>query len=93
MLDPYFRTTLAASNGVYTAALQMPDIYGVFKFVVNYSRTGYTNLEVASQVNVHPFRHDEFERFILVAYPYYAAAFSIMVAFFVFGVVFLYHKE
>ena len=94
MLDPYLRATLpSVALGKYSIAFQVPDVYGVYKFVVPYARLGYSTLEVASQVSVHPFRHDEFERFLLVAYPYYSSAFTIMAAFFVFGVVFLYHKE
>ena len=96
MLDPYLRIALppvSSTPGLYTAAFQVPDVYGVYKFVVTYPRAGFSNLEVAAQVSVHPFRHDEFERFILVASPYYTAAFTIMAAFFGFGIVFLYQKE
>jgi len=39
---------------------------------------------------VRPFKHDEYERFLLAAYPYYASALSTMVAFFGLGWVFLY---
>jgi oligosaccharyltransferase complex subunit beta len=94
MLDPYIRLDLSTTgNGVYSAAFQVPDVYGVYKFVVEYRRAGYSNLDVASQVSVHPFKHDEFERFIGQAYPYYASAFTLMAAFFTFGIVFLYQKD
>ncbi|CAB4069596.1 WBP1 [Lepeophtheirus salmonis] len=43
--------------------------------------------------SVRPLRHDQYERFILSAYPYYASAFSMMFGVFVFGFVFLHHKE
>jgi len=93
MLDPYIRQTLAAdSHGKYTAQVKLPDVYGVFKFSVDYHRQGYSNLELFETVSVHPFRHDEFERFIDVAYPYYISAFSMMGGFFVFGLVFLFTK-
>ena len=42
---------------------------------------------------MHPYRHNQFERFIPAAYPYYTSAFTIFAAFFLFGVVFLYSKE
>lgn len=42
---------------------------------------------------MRPFRHNEFERFIDVAYPYYTSALSVFVAFFLFGLVFLYTKD
>ena len=48
---------------------------------------------VCAQVSVRPFRHNEFERFLVAAYPYYASVFSTMAAFFLFGFVFLYHKS
>ena len=41
---------------------------------------------------MRPFRHDEFERFLSPAYPYYAGAFSVMAAFFLLGLTFLYSK-
>jgi oligosaccharyltransferase complex subunit beta len=41
---------------------------------------------------VRPFRHNEFERFLVAAYPYYASVFSTMGAFFLFGFAFQYHK-
>ena len=44
------------------------------------------------QVSVRPFRHNEFERFLTAAYPYYASVLSTMAAFFIFSLVFLYHK-
>lgn len=44
------------------------------------------------QVPVRPFRHDEYERFLTCAFPYYASAASTMAAFFVLGWFFLYSK-
>jgi len=94
MIDPYIRKALApeAATGRFhtSPALVLPDVYGVYKFVVRYTALGYSNLLQEEQVSIHPFRHDQFERFIDVAFPYYASAFSVMAAFFVFGVVFLY---
>jgi len=93
MLDPYIRKTLTSdASGKYTTSLRLPDVYGVYKFSIDYHRAGYSNVEVFEQVSVHPFRHDEFERFIDVAYPYYISAFSMMAGFFIFGVVFLFTK-
>nr|CAD1818629.1 unnamed protein product [Ananas comosus var. bracteatus] len=44
------------------------------------------------KIPVRPFRHNEYERFITAAYPYYGASFSTMAAFFIFSIVYLYHK-
>lgn len=43
------------------------------------------------QVPVRPFRHNEYERFVPAAYPYYASAFSMLAGFILFGFVFLYN--
>ena len=52
----------------------------------------HTLLQLQHIVPVRPFKHNEYERFLLAAYPYYASAASTMAAFFVFGFFFLYHK-
>jgi len=94
MIDPYLRLYLKHDNkGHFSTKFQLPDVYGVYKFVIHYQKLGYTFLDLTQQVSVHPFRHNEFERFIDVAFPYYASAFSMMAAFFIFGFVFLYQKE
>jgi len=93
MLDPYIRKTISSdASGKYTTSFKLPDVYGVFKFSIDYHRQGYSNLQLFDTVSVHPFRHDEFERFIDVAYPYYVSAFSMMGGFFLFGLVFLFSK-
>lgn len=91
MIDPYIRTTLKHNGkGLYRTKFKVPDVYGVFKFQIIYHKLGYSNLEIEQQVSVHPYRHNQFERFIDVAYPYYASCFANFVAFFILGIVFLY---
>ena len=91
MIDPYVRHPLTPHpNGTYTTQFQIPDVYGVYKFVVDYRRVGYSALHVSHQVSVTPYRHDQYERFLWVAYPYYTSALTLMGAFLVFGWVFLY---
>eukprot|EP00898_Chlorokybus_atmophyticus_P009048 jgi/Chlat1/9144/Chrsp97S08394 len=93
MLDPYIRTTLSQDGkGKFFTTFESPDVYGVFKFVLDYRRVGYTHLQLSTQVPVRPFRHNEYERFIPSAFPYYASAFSMMGGFVIFGLAFLYHK-
>jgi len=96
MIDPYIRKTLSpdsAHPGTFSTRLVLPDVYGVYKLVVRYNKLGYSNLLLEEQISIHPFRHDQFERFIDVAFPYYASAFSMMIGFFVFGIVFLYSRS
>ncbi|MCO5566336.1 hypothetical protein L7F22_020013 [Adiantum nelumboides] len=93
MMSPYVLKTLSHSGqGLYSTSFQVPDVYGVFQFKVEYNRLGYTSLSLSKQIPVRPFRHNEYERFILAAYPYYSSCFSMMFGFFVFGLAFLYHK-
>ena len=94
MIDPYIRHPLTPhSNGSYTSQFQVPDVYGVYKYVVEYARTGYSSLTAVQQVSVTPYRHDQYERFLWVAYPYYVSALTLMGAFVLFGWVFLYGKD
>ena len=36
-------------------------MYGVFKYTIDYSHSGYSYLNLVHQVPVRPFRHDEYE--------------------------------
>jgi len=93
MLDAYVRTGLKGDkNGRYTTSFMLPDVYGVFTFKVEYTRRGYGFLSSITRTPVRPFRHNEYERFIGSAFPYYASAFSMMGGLFLFSWFFLYHK-
>ncbi|KAM3718883.1 Dolichyl-diphosphooligosaccharide--protein glycosyltransferasesubunit [Dirofilaria immitis] len=92
-IDPFIRTTLKNSNGKLKTQFKLPDVYGVFKFMVDYRRMGYTHLLDVQQVSVRPLQHTQYERFIYSAYPYYVSAFSMMIGVILFSCVFLYHKE
>lgn len=39
-------------NGRLTAKFKLPDVYGVYKFMVDYRRIGYTHLYDVQQVNL-----------------------------------------
>lgn len=67
-------------------------MYGIYKFRVQYRRQGLSVLSLSDQVSIRPYRHNEYERFIDAAMPYYASAFSIMAGFFVFSFFFLFTK-
>ena len=79
-------------QGNYSAHIKVPDVYGVFKFVVDYQRPGFSHVFLSEELPVRPFRHDEYERFLVSAYPYYASAASLMVAFLVLDFCLLYRK-
>ncbi|CAG8776105.1 12408_t:CDS:1, partial [Funneliformis caledonium] len=83
MLDPYIRKNLTALPILeghharkYESLIQLPDVYGVFTFKVNYKRPGYTYIVDTSTVAIRPFKHNEYPRFISAAYPYYTGAAS-----------------
>merc|ERR1712226_210759 len=92
-IDPFVRQTMINNNGKFTAKFTIPDIYGVFQFRVDYVRKGLTRLYSSTQFSVRPLRHDQYERFITSAYPYYASAFSMMFGVVIFSIVFLHFKE
>jgi oligosaccharyltransferase complex subunit beta len=94
MLDPHYRIPLppapaGSAPGTYSASFIAPDRHGVFKFVVNYFRPGFSHLQVADKASVVPLRHDEHPRFIVGAYPFYAGALSTSAAFLFFVVLWI----
>jgi oligosaccharyltransferase complex subunit beta len=94
-IDPYVRTFLNKTSDKkrYFAEFELPDVYGVFKFKVDYNRLGYTHLFNAIQVSVRPFEHTQYDRFISSAYPYYISCFSMMVGVVLFSCVFLHYQD
>ncbi|KAF1332729.1 putative dolichyl-diphosphooligosaccharide-protein glycosyltransferase 48kd subunit, partial [Globisporangium splendens] len=94
MLDPYVRKTMTHDNkGHFSVTFEAPDAYGIFLFRVMYRRLGLSTLQSSTQVSLRPFKHDEYERFIPAAYPYYVSAFSMMAGVFVFSAFFLFYQE
>lgn len=52
-IDPFVRTTLNhIGSGKYQAKFQIPDVYGVYQFKVDYDRVGYTHLFSTTQVSI-----------------------------------------
>ncbi|TFY70199.1 hypothetical protein EVG20_g2806 [Dentipellis fragilis] len=84
MLDPHIRTSLRPvvnQPGKYSATFRAPDRHGVFKFVIDYKRKGWTFLHSSTIVPVIPPRHDGYPRFLSAAWPYYAGAISTSIGF------------
>ncbi|ORY22691.1 dolichyl-diphosphooligosaccharide--protein glycosyltransferase 48 kda subunit precursor [Naematelia encephala] len=89
MLDPHIRTALPLissdkTTSTYSTSFQAPDRHGVFKFVVEYWRPGWSYIRTSSTASVVPFRHDEYPRFIRGAWPFYSSTISVSVAFLLF---------
>ncbi|KAH8114128.1 Dolichyl-diphosphooligosaccharide-protein glycosyltransferase [Phellopilus nigrolimitatus] len=92
MLDPHIRTALPpipGSPGTYSVTFRAPDRHGVFKFVLDYKRRGWSFLNSAITVPVVPPRHDGYPRFLSAAWPYYAGAISTSAAFVLFTTLWL----
>ncbi|KAH8100234.1 dolichyl-diphosphooligosaccharide-protein glycosyltransferase [Cristinia sonorae] len=92
MLDPHIRTALPpvrGTPGAYSVTFRAPDRHGVFKFVVDYKRKGFTHLHSSTVVPLVPPRHDGYPRFLSAAWPYYVGAISTSVAFVLFSALWL----
>lgn len=93
MLDPYYRINVPhLSNGVHSVTFVIPDVYGVFTFEVDYRKFGYSSILLSQIHPVRPYHHNEYERFLDAAYPYYAGAFSMLAGAILLGLVVLYQK-
>lgn len=90
MLDPHIRTKMGSTSaGDYSVQFRAPDRHGVFKFVVDWKRKGWTFLFSSSTVAIVPPRHDGYPRFLSAAWPYYIGAMSTSISFFLFSVIWL----
>ncbi|KAG1890023.1 Oligosaccharyltransferase 48 kDa subunit beta-domain-containing protein [Suillus subluteus] len=70
MLDPHIHTSLpavAGSPGTYQVQFRTPDRHGVFKFVLNWKRKGYSYLKSSTTVPVVLLRHDQYLCFLSAA--------------------------
>ncbi|KAI0567166.1 Oligosaccharyltransferase 48 kDa subunit beta [Gracilaria domingensis] len=94
MLNPWVRTRLQASeNGTFKAKVPIPDQIGVYKLSVQYFRPGVSPISMEKVVPVRPYLHNEYERFIPMAAPYYVASFSMIGGAFLLGLVLLFGNE
>lgn len=102
MLDPHLRIPLHPSTDIahrstsertYTATFRLPDRHGVFTLLVDHRRQGASWLESRMQTSITPLRHDEYERFIKGATPYYLTAGSVVLAWLVFSAIYLSTKD
>jgi oligosaccharyltransferase complex subunit beta len=50
-IDPFVRTTMKNKNGQLEAQFRVPDTYGIYKFIIDYNRVGYTHLFSDTQVD------------------------------------------
>ncbi len=77
-------------NGTFSGQFRAPDVPGVYRLRVAYRRPGFSNILSIARVTVRPFNHDEFERFLPIAYPFYTGLVSLLVGFVTFGIAFVH---
>ena len=93
MLDPYYQVPLVQEDKslpTYTYKLKTPWRLGIFRFQVDYKRYGLTYIDNKMEVSVIQLRHDEFPRYELTGYPYYANVFVMMASTFLFVIYFVF---
>ena len=95
MMNPYYINQMKKIYGkpTYYAKFRAPEKHGVFKFIVDYHRTGYSYIFSSTKIPLRPFYHNEFPRFLPCAYPYYVSVFVMLGTFVLFSILFLYGKE
>lgn len=66
MLDPYYIVNLVQldqGKSTYYAQFKVPERLGIYKFMINHFRYGYTYVNEELEVSIIPYQHDEFPRF------------------------------
>lgn len=94
MLDPYIRAYLKKDaadpqGSTFSTTFKIPDVWGVYKFVINHKKTGYNTISYESITTVRNFRHDQNERFVISAIPYYSAFIVTLISFCYFILLFI----
>ncbi|KAF4694320.1 hypothetical protein FOZ60_008478 [Perkinsus olseni] len=96
MLDPHIRTFLLpvpSQEGLHRLTFKAPDVYGIFKFVVDYNRLGLNHLHIEEVAPLRNYKHNDYPRFLFCAYPYYASVFVAAFGLFVIAFLMIYDKE
>jgi len=95
MLDPYIRTFLdvPTTGSTFSKVFKTPDRYGIFKFKVFYKRRGYNQVHVEHLAPLRNYKHNDYDRFLWVAYPYYSVCIITPICVVIVAFLFLYHRE
>lgn len=70
--------------------MKAPQKEGIYQFKIIYKKAGFNFVTLAERVTIRPYKHDQFERFLFVAYPYFFGLFSTIFATFAFVIIYLY---
>ncbi|ELP93965.1 dolichyl-diphosphooligosaccharide--protein glycosyltransferase, putative [Entamoeba invadens IP1] len=80
-------------NGSYVFTTVLPDRFGVYTILINYTKPLLSRLEFNKVTPIRPFRHDHVERFQTQCMPFYLAYFSMSVSTVIFVFFYLNYKE
>ena len=84
---------LSSHKPTYYVDFKAPTKWGVFKFLIDYKRIGYSYLDITTKVPLRPYKHNEYTRYLTRAYPYYISVFVTIIAFIIFSLVILFSKN
>lgn len=96
MLNPYYINQLRLYNPnqpTYYVQFKSPEKHGVFKFVIDYKRPGYSYIFTQTKAPLRPYHHNEYPRYLTCAFPYYLSVFVSMFSFIIFSILFVYGKN
>ncbi|KAF1742095.1 hypothetical protein MXB_1193, partial [Myxobolus squamalis] len=68
----------STTDGVYTARFYAPDFIGIYGLHTRYRKLGFTTLDHQVKIIIRPRRHNDYDRIIRGAWPYYLTAFLMM---------------
>lgn len=77
-------TTTTPAFTRYSSTFKLPDKHGVYTFVVDWKRHGWSYIHTRDTAPVRPFNHDEHPRGLHSAWPYVTGASTTVVAFLIF---------
>ncbi|KAL8439086.1 hypothetical protein Efla_007773 [Eimeria flavescens] len=96
MADPFVRVFLQrkeADSPTFSTQFKAPDRHGIFKFVLQYARVGYSSLFFYSLAPLRTVRSDETERLQPSAAFYYFVAILVLLATVAFTLLFTYGSD
>lgn len=73
----------------YSSTFRLPDKHGVYTFVVDWKRHGWSYISTRDTTPVRPLNSDEHPRFLHAAYPYVSGAASTAAAFLLFSLIWI----
>jgi oligosaccharyltransferase complex subunit beta len=86
-------TTMTPAFTRYSSTFKLPDKHGVYTFVVDWKRHGWSYIHTRDTAPVRPFNHDEHPRGLHSAWPYVTGASTTVVAFLIFVVIWVCSDE